>query len=114
MSRKDTWREQPTDAEHARIVVRCRGHRIIAVGHGEPAPVVPIRLGSEWGIVLDGTRLYDRGIGPGSGSLVRMARSYPCPSHRAGHVIDGGRLREVLDLQARPGKVISIDVSRVS
>jgi hypothetical protein len=106
MNRRRTWKPDP--GENYRLIVRCRGRRILGVGQGEPAPI--IFLGNAaYAYALDGTRLALRG------GHEWAPQRCECPNHHDGHRIDGSRLRNAINRLCPPGKIgtASIDVDHV-
>jgi len=113
-ARRQARRWGPRDDDQpARLVVRCKGRRIMMiVGWEEPAPVRLTQTG-DWSLfVLDGARFRpDHTINPAGTS--GPTRTVNCPNHFGGHVLSGARLREALDRLSRPRHAANVDVAEV-
>jgi hypothetical protein len=140
MTKRETWPDEWDKEVDVRLIVRCRNRRLLAVSRGEPAAIrgllprrveLPVTAHVSVRVVLDGTRIHHALAAPIGGSDtiaglvagINDTRTFgdddlgsplvECPAHKAGHAIDGARLREAVELLCRPGKVASVDIGRV-
>jgi hypothetical protein len=80
---------------------------------GDPAPLTFTYRGIWSAFILAGVRFRaDRSTGNASGR-VGVTRVIDCPNHYEGHVIDGTKLREVLDRRGRHAAPAPVDVRDV-
>lgn len=106
------WDSAPP-RHHVAVIVRCKGRRILAADLGDPAPLTFAHRG-EWATYeLRGQRFApDRAAG-NPGGRVASSRLVECPNHHEGHVIDGVKLREVLDVMTRHAEPAAVEVGRI-
>lgn len=103
------------------LVAQCKGHIVLIVMPGEPAPISD-------GKPLAGRKPEDGGIGPGEvldGDRFRppngAGRDWIAPSvkcsegrHPAGHRLNGSKLRDAIDQLCRPGHTKYVDIGSVA
>ena len=113
MSRRTNWQVPADVTAGVILVVRCRGHRILGLLNETPEPIVAFagREPSRFGRILDGATVVNKGI---SNPEWASNPYIECPNHKSGHVLDGAKLRQVVDIQCRRGRIINVDLGRVA